>query len=341
MALQFFRSASALSNSLRKTTLAIVDAGRELRTAHKERQLNAKDAIFKLPGMTLAQCVDFSRRFANLPVEIKIMIIKEAVLDPDDELSFVANFMLGRRFSRPFKRDKDYRADAMAQFLQVNAFRMPLRILRDGRVGDQLHQLSIQYTIQVVGGDATEAYGLPTTDAAKIQSISTLFPRLHSIVIRVKNRGKIYPGAKFTFHGVKYRADKWPEAVVWERINQVQCLMHLVQSLEFPQWRCNLTVDKRVVLSQIKERPSIPMIGAWDELKGRFTTIIASHALVKSNGCLTAQRQMFISGRMRRCGSAAAGFRKRKKFNRSALTSPGHLHNREIRQDFAPFNCLI
>ena len=212
---------------------------------------------FNLPNKTAAQSAEFSRRFNELPNELQNMIIAETVMFCKPVPLHHHRRALGHD-TPTFAADDNLFKEAVEQFFKANWF-----LYWIDKPLDQLHptaslirHLNLTLTISAHGGDVQDVstYMLRPDDVDYIQIIPRVFRFLERLQLTVDNAGWINGDAWYTSHtwpsGTSAFPNDLPDILSHDRMSKMSHALQLLRELEFPCWRRDLVVKKKVLFNQ-------------------------------------------------------------------------------------------
>lgn len=211
---------------------------------------------FNLPDKTAAESAEFSKRFNELPTELQNMIIAETVRFPEPVPLQHHRQVLRYEASR-FAEDETMLEEAVKQFFKTNQslywIHKPLDQLH--RTASLVRHLNLNLTIMVHGGDVQEesTYMLPPDLVDYIEAIPRVFRFLERLQLTVDNAGWTTPGAEYTlqaYPGTSELPDDLPGVLSHDRMSKMAHVLELLRELEFPRWRRDLIVKKKVLFKQ-------------------------------------------------------------------------------------------
>ena len=211
----------------------------------------------QLPNAGTTTSAEFSRRFATLPDELKIIAIGHAVSTPK-VIDLRQYEQACRAMTSAFDGDKDLSAIDHEQFDRVNRFKMPASLVYSpahcsAQLAIRIRHLRVYFTLTCTGGaftrnQRTNDFPFLNQDAATITSILRCFTRLDSLDIVLDNTGSAVAGISYTFFGIPCSRRQLPQCMAMERSQRVANWMGHVQKIALPQWRQALKIRKRLVL---------------------------------------------------------------------------------------------
>lgn len=223
---------------------------------------------WQLPNKTAAKSAAFSRRFDDLPRELKDMIIEDVVVSPG-KIS-IPDFTHARKeFCQPFEYDGDLLEEAHKQFKRVNEFVLPFveyvlpfNDLTEVGLARNIRHLTINHRIVAEGGDFRRfmpTYKMEAHERVRIDTLPQMFPNLETLTINVDNDiTNPSPGPNerptFMFGGclMPWLAESEPGNKAWERLFKVHALIDRVRALTFNSYHLNRPVQKKLVFINMR-----------------------------------------------------------------------------------------
>lgn len=208
----------------------------------------------RLPKPDAGNPIEFSKRLANLPDELKVMIIRHAVSTPkviDLRQYEQARFTM----TEPFRVDDDYLAIAREEFDRVNRFKMPSSLVCSPELAVRIRHLRVYFKLTCMGGavhaNQPGQFSISNQDAATLANLPQIFRRLDSFEIVLDNTGSTVPGIAYTAFGRTLPRSRLPALMAMERTIRVISWINHIRPISLPQWRQGLEIDKRLTIVKI------------------------------------------------------------------------------------------